>query len=48
MGVNQNSSRELALYPKFDPMPIFYLDQDRVAIKKLFTLETRLVNLESQ
>jgi hypothetical protein len=48
MGANQNSSRELGLYPKFDPAPLFYLGQDRIAMKKQFTLGTRLGNLESQ
>jgi hypothetical protein len=43
MGVNQNSSTELGLYPKINPKPISSKSaQDRLAIDKLSALETRL------
>jgi hypothetical protein len=42
MGANQNSSREFDLYPEINPMPLFHLGQDRLAIDKLSALRTKL------
>jgi hypothetical protein len=48
MGANQNSSRELGLYPEIEPTPSLLTRQKPHSYRKVITLGTRLDNLKTQ